>query len=868
MKTSIDKTKASAVVAIVLLMASVTLMAMPVQAQYKNPQPNGSIPLPAGVTPDISFQPRLGLSFRPNPVGVGQTVLVNMWMEPPTAVTRYITGYTVTITKPDKTTEVKVLNSYQADTTAWFEFVPDQVGNWTLKFEMPGAYFPPGNYTMPADSAEPGYTESYTRSLYYEPCSTGEQTLVVQQAQIVSWPPSPLPTDYWTRPVSPDNREWWSILGDYPWYGPGGGTNWPANTNTYWSASYSFIPYVQAPNTAHIVWSRQGAISGLMGGDNGIISQQSGGGTPNIIYQGRCYQTLTKPMPTTVNGTVKVQPMSTWECYDLRTGEVYWDLTGVTAPSIIEYSPSVAAVPGAEAATGMTVSLVAISRNRLIKYNPYTGAVTMNISIPSFSTTTYYMNQWAMSVQTLNTKLPYLTPGNYRLINWTTAGTSTNFTSRIASNITWPRPDLGLTAFQDWSTGLSFQAREPNTPDPAGGFPFVNIYYDNATGFRYGTLMLARSMKTGATLWNFTLDFNETSYSPSCGIADHGKVAVVMRDGTLMCWDEYTGKLLWQSEKMDYPWSSFGFGAYAIASAYGLVYRNSYDGVYAFNWTNGKIVWHYEAPTPDQYETPYIDNGVDVYSFNGGSQIADGKLYTYNTEHTPTEPITRGWSLHCINATTGKGIWNITGSMSPGPIADGYLTASNSYDGYMYVFGKGQSATTVSASPAVIAQGATVLIQGTVLDQSPAEPGTPCVSAASMATQMEYLHMQAPINGLWNNVTMTGVPVILTATGSDGTVYDIGTATTDAYHGTFICAWTPPKADTYAITALFAGDDSYGSSSSAGGLVVSPAPSATPTPTPPAAQPATDYMPYIIGMGIAIIIAVAIATILILRKRP
>jgi len=51
-----------------------------------------------------------------------------------------------------------------------------------------------------------------------------------------------------------------------------------------------------------------------------------------------------------------------------------------------------------------------------------------------------------------------------------------------------------------------------------------------------------------------------------------------------------------------------------------------------------------------------------------------------------------------IDAITGQGVWNITGSMSPGAIADGYLTASNSYDGYTYVFGKGQSATTISAT--------------------------------------------------------------------------------------------------------------------------------------------------------------------------
>jgi hypothetical protein len=151
---------------------------------------------------------------------------------------------------------------------------------------------------------------------------------------------------------------------------------------------------------------------------------------------------------------------------------------------------------------------------------------------------------------------------------------------------------------------------------------------------------------------------------------------------------------------------------------------------------------------------------------------------------------------------------------------------------------------------------------------SPTALGTvPCVSAASMETQMEYLYMQQPIDGIWHNETITGVPVILTAIGSDNTVYDLGTVTTNGYYGTFSMAWTPPKADTYTITATFAGDDSYGSSTAATAVSVSPAPSATPTPTPPAAQPATDYTPYIIGMGIAIIIAVAIVGLLLYRKR-
>ena len=44
---------------------------------------------------------------------------------------------------------------------------------------------------------------------------------------------------------------------------------------------------------------------------------------------------------------------------------------------------------------------------------------------------------------------------------------------------------------------------------------------------------------------------------------------------------------------MDYPWSSASFGAYALQSAYGLLFREAYDGVYAFDWETGKIAWKY-----------------------------------------------------------------------------------------------------------------------------------------------------------------------------------------------------------------------------------------------------------------------------------
>jgi PQQ-like domain len=829
------KLKTFETITLILLIVSVTLLtnAPNAKAQLAAEQPTAG-PLKSGVTPSITVDTMSFLSFRPNPVGVGQIILVNVWTEPPINVARNLVGtHMVTITKPDGTTEtVGPLNSYAGDSTAWFEYKVDQVGTYKIKFDFLGEYYPVGRYLN-------GYIVTNTSgtpldSAYYKPSSTSEQTLTVQQDMVASWPPAPLPTDYWTRPISAENREWWPISGNYPGTGVvGGGTNWPENTNPIIQSTYGFTPYVQAPNTAHVVYRQQGNIAGLIGGTAGQYSSGSGPGTPSVIYAGRCYQTLTMQTDNV--------PTSYALCYDLRTGKQYYAipvaLGGITPTVISYYRPTTGSVAGSGDDQTYTVSLMLIG-DRLIKINPWTGAVTLNVT---GMTGTFYADPYVLSIQTNNTA------AGTRLINWTTSGTSTDFKTRIVSNISFPLTTLG---YADFDAGIATN-KVSSTP--------------NGTGISANWQLMAASLTTGQLLWNITL--NAKIYNLETHVADHGKVALLMMTGDAAgcwkCWDLSSGKELWVSEKMDYPWSSDAFGAYGVQSAYGMFYRMSYDAVFAFNWNNGKIVWKYEAPA-NPYETPYInENGSTIYSWNSNGIIADGKLYVANSEHSPTYPITRGWRLHCINATTGKGIWNITGSWgTPGAIADGYLTGSNGYDGYMYVFGKGESATTVSAPQTAIMQGQSMVLTGTVLDQSPAKSDVACVSKESMATYMEYLYMQKSIPA---NVNMTGVPVSLDAVDPNGNSVHIATVASDM-SGTFGYTWAPTIAGQYKITATFVGDDSYGSSWAQTYAAVTEAPQATVTPTPsPVQQSSTDL--YIAGSTIAIIIAIAIA-ILLLRKRP
>jgi hypothetical protein len=875
----INKAKAVAIMFTVLLSASILLMAMPAQpaeAQLAAQQPYIG-QLKSGDTAAVTVSTRAFLSFEPNPIGVDQSLLVNFWINPALASNQIIIpdgGYIVTITKPDGTKDVYTMRSEPATAANYFNYIPDQVGTYQLQFEFLGAYFPTGRYYNGVIVTNTSGTY-YSISTLYQPSHTGVQNLTVQQDMVLSWPLA-LPTDLWTRPASINNRGWWPILGNWP----GTGYNGYYNADT-WDQLYpntpkqiypgvDFTPWVQAPNSAHVLWKKQETIAGLIGGPATQFSLTSSPGTPDVIYAGRCYDTETVP----INGV----PTSCAICYDLYTGEQYYAIptaapyNGIT-PSLIAYYPPVpnlATIAGEEVGSQTwSVELLSLSGSYLRKINPLTGALTGNYSIAPLSGGTF-VNQIGGYVWTIQDLGAAAGDQRYRLINWTTRGTSNSIASRIVSNTTWYlEPTYRSTSAQlplmyDFNLDLGatvtdfFHAGQQNVT----GQPFGNIrWWVNCAFFR---------LSTGQLLYNLT-----TSEQPDVLYQDgdtpsmnNGRVAAWTQGGYYIIFDGTTGTWF-RSEQADYPWATAGFGAYASSSAYGMVFRYAYNYVYAYNWTDGKIVWKYEAPTYAPFESPYTDvNGTSVYSFNQGGRIADGKLYVANTEHTPTYPLTRGWGLHCINITTGELVWKLDNPMSPNAIADGYLVASNGWDGYMYVIGRGPSATTVTAPDVAVPLGTGVVIKGTVLDQSPAQPGTPCVSKDSMSQQMEYLHLKQPIGGIWNNVTITGVPVSITVIGSDGSVYDLGTTTSNGYSGVFSLNWTPPAEGTYEIIASFGPDDSYGSSMSTTTVTVGPAPS--PIEIPPATQP-IDYSMTIIGVGVAVIIAVviavAVAALLILRKR-
>jgi hypothetical protein len=359
---------------------------------------------------------------------------------------------------------------------------------------------------------------------------------------------------------------------------------------------------------------------------------------------------------------------------------------------------------------------------------------------------------------------------------------------------------------------------------------------------------------------NYPTSINHLWYKERNNLYTHWPVnGRNIHSGVYTVWDEAktqihgydinTGNELWITEELPMGWGLFSGGLHL---AYGKAYLGTYDGhLRAYDLTDGSLQWDWFTGSAG-FENAY--GTWPVYSFT----IADGKVFVSNDEHSPDSVQWRGAKLWCVDAETGAGLWNVTGRLRHTTIADGIATAFNTYDNQIYTFGKGPSATSVSASPKVSIHGGTVVIEGTVTDQTPASKDTPAISDQDMGAWMEYLHMQKPIPS-----DVTGVEVSLDTIDPNNNYIHIGSVTSDM-SGFYSHVFTPDVPGKYTIIATFAGSNSYGSSYAETAINVEEAPQPTPEPTP-TPGPMTDT--YITGSTIAILAGIAIAVFLILRKK-
>jgi len=834
--------KTTAVFLIILMTASITLTTIPATAQVI-PGTIGGTPstyeysttVPAGAQINFTFSPLAYLSVSPNPVGLGQFILVNLWMTEAPAAERQLQHFTVTFTKPSgKVDKVENLKSYEADGTAWFEYVVDEVGTWEAVFTFAGQYFPPGRYSNGVPNTV-NNTGSLYQGMYYNPATTPKTYIVVQTDPVMSWY-SPLPTDYWTRPISMNNREWNVIAGNFPW------DRMQLSGSMNGRQSY-FGPYISASKTAHVLWKRLDAFpTGIIGAETGNYGNKGNGNAPSVIFEGRCYDTMTMKW---YNGSF----LSCAVCYDLRTGEIYYmhptaaPFYGMT-PTWIEYNKGTGgSVEGGGETNTYTASLKLISGGSMYVINPSTGAISNNITLGGLTATLRHAN-WALMFQTNNSALFTGTTGS-AIINWTTSGTTQNYTSRITSNV----------------TNAEFRSLASGGVDPEAG---TNIVQSRFTlGNVGGGRLRGYSLVTGKLMWD--VNFTDSPFNPGTNCADQGKYFCVFENMMIRGIDAFTGRVLWETEA-EYPWGDFW--TYYVASGLGVFVADSYAGTYAFDWDTGEAVWLSSHLAPP-YETPYNINGTagtSTYPGTGTPIIVDGMVYVQANEHTPTAPYARGFGTYCINATTGELMWKLDEPCVLGAAADGYSIVTDQYSGYMYVLGKGKSQTTVSAGPKTIAKGNSLVIEGTVTDLSPGSLGAACVSEESMGAYMSYLHMQSQMQNMLHPDPVTGVPVSIDAMDPNGNFVHIADVTSEV-SSFFSTTWKPDMVGKYVITASFAGSPSYGSSFAETAIVVDPAPAEI--EFPPAVTP-IDYSQTLNIILAAVVVAIILAIVaiaLVLRKR-
>ena len=441
---------------------------------------------------------------------------------------------------------------------------------------------------------------------------------------------------------------------------------------------------------------------------------------------------------------------------------------------------------------------------------------------------------------------------NRRLVKWSTAGSSTNFASRIVYNVSFSLSSVGKI---DDETGLGFYNGLGTSGGTCGGWDINTgeVLWTKEFSATYAPFATsADCFENGVYIYPLYYgDPNQQGLRPLCGI------------------DVRTGNVLYNDTVDLYPWGSFW--CYSRARAYGLAYFPVYNGwVLAVNVTTGEVAWR-GGYRDAGYETPY---GWQPFF----SSICVGGKYVFagNDEHSENPPYYQGKRMWCLDALTGETVWSIPfwspGFNMQGLYADGKLIATNFYDNRQYCFYKGQTETSVTASPKVSDFGSSVIIEGSVYDKSPGitddrivakfPHGLPAVSEDSMSAFMAYAYMQ-----MEKPTNTTGVPVTLSVLDSNGNFRKIGTATSDA-SGYFTYNWTPDIQGTYTVYASFGGSISYWPSQAETSFAVDPAaPTITSAPQPVGLATTNDLMTYMAISVVAIIIAIAIVGTLTLRKK-
>jgi hypothetical protein len=910
----LKNTKIATIFAIILMLTvTSTLVALPTANAH---DPPWTVPTTAYV------------SCAPGTVGVGQYTVIVVWLDryDPTATGitggRY-DGFKIDITKPNGDNEtIGPFTSSSAVASDFRIYTPDQVGTYTIVFSWPGQTITNGTGAVSTGGIPyvGDFFEGSTSKPFY---------LTVQEEPVPNWQEPALPTDYWTRPINGANRDWSTLASNWlkgswlvnnfqdqgtlpltahvlwstpitPGYSGGiADGRWPgipADVNDYenpWTVPiimngkiYYNTPSVSDSSmhgyycvdlyTGQQIWYKNGTDNGLNNpytmialgtGSSGVKTSQSYAS----LTQGQLYHYYSANGDGILSYLIMVQG-TTWYFLDASTGNWIFSLINV---------------PSGTAITDQDGSLLRYSYNAAKgNFLCWNSSQAIRPGHPVGANQQLWRPPQGGIIDAVNDTV------------WTTMVSSPFDPESLSPDDILPRSGYTMNVTSDSLKGLpgsitailqddnhvpkqifGSQGGEPLGMGMMGlsktdTYPVWLVSIDeHVTGYNPPTA----STNTQANNLGFgiTLLMNKNIQVPVPGRNDTWSIAAVdynsqtfhLKDPQTCqtwCYSLTTGNLLWG------PTTSFNqMDYYGLSESvyYGkLIQFSQYGGwMAAYNVTNGDLLWTYNATAAAPYEAAYGSN----MPLSLGA-VCDGCALLYSTEHSPTKPLWRESYVRCVNLTDGTEIWKLLDFNLGLAVADGCIVSGSQYDNMIYTIGKGPSATTVSAPQLVPTLGSSVMITGTVTDQSPGATayatkyglttGVPTVSDADQEAWMEYLYQQQA-----KPTSATGVQVSLDTIDPNGNYVHIGTVTSDLT-GAYGYKWTPEIPGTYQIIATFEGSNSYGSSHAQTYVGVDDAAS-TPSPYPVTTLPPTEM--YFAISTVAIIIAIAIATaLMMLRKRP
>ncbi|MBA7468573.1 hypothetical protein ES707_03824 [subsurface metagenome] len=640
-----------------------------------------------------------------------------------------------------------------------------------------------------------------------------------------------------------------------------------------------FAPYNDdAPESAHILWTKPFTIGGVAGGELGDHAFECGdayeGKFPGpLIIAGKLYYTA--------GGSRGLEPVI-YRCVDLHTGEELWAKTLLDNRTI---------------AFGQLFYWDSFNYHGVFPYLWVTtgGFTWFGPPTPeNWYAFDAFTGDWRYTIENVpsGTILRGSKGEIYRLnVNLRDGWMALWDSSKLVNPQNTGGPDDG--SWGNVAHGRTFDAAADTTAAQIAWIWNKTIPTDLSGSVQVAELddrvVGGIVTPTKVESWSLSLEpgkegrelFRETWNAPSewtTGNLTVGWAGSSLKEGVLVAWvketrqyygfSTTTGKFLWKTEPQHYL--NFHV-ATETAIVYGKLYSSGVSGiVYCYDLKTGNRLWTYLADDPYQ-EILWTNNWWGQIVF-----ITDGKIYLGHSEHSPIDPKPRGAPFTCLNATTGEEIFRIDGAFrqthwgGTAIIGDSIIATQDSYDQRVYAIGKGPSATTVTASPEISVHGSSVMLRGTVTDISSGTEdyalrarfpnGVPAVSDESMSDWMLHVYKQFP------KPAATGVLVTLEAVDPNYNYQNLGTVTTDVY-GNYGFTFEPEVPGQYMIIATFYGSDAYYASTTTTYLSVDPAPSpASPIEAEESAAPFISTEVAIIAV-VAVAAVIGIAAYWTLRKR-